>query len=401
MSLYQEKGYSYYRKAFDNCTFPLAFVDMDMLDTNIDALASRAGGKIVKIVTKSVRSVAITNYILKKRPDIYKGAMAYYPEEAIHLSECGIDDVIIAYPYCNEKQLAKLAGAIKKGAVIKLMVDHIIQAEKASAAAVKAGIEFEVCIDMDMSTKHPSLYFGVYRSPLKTADEVVNLAKSISKLPGLLITGLMGYEAQIAGQGDKIPGKTMQNIMVKNLRRLSFFQLTRRRKAAYNALIQAGFKIKHVYGGGTGSMELTKTEDSLTEITIGSGFYSSGIFDYYSDFRHRPAAAFALEINRIPAPGMFTASGGGYIASGVTGKGKQPFPYLPADIKLVENEGFGEVQTPFFYNGKEKLGIGAPVFFRHSKAGELCERFNELHLVRDGKVVETVKTYRGEGLSFL
>jgi len=41
------------------------------------------------------------------------------------------------------------------------------------------------------------------------------------------------------------------------------------------------------------------------------------------------------------------------------------------------------------------------VFFRHAKAGELCERFDRLHLVEGDRVVDTVPTYRGEGQAFL
>ena len=46
------------------------------------------------------------------------------------------------------------------------------------------------------------------------------------------------------------------------------------------------------------------------------------------------------------------------------------------------------------------LRLGERVWFRHAKAGEYCERFNELHLIRRGEVVETVPTYRGEGKNF-
>jgi D-serine deaminase-like pyridoxal phosphate-dependent protein len=38
---------------------------------------------------------------------------------------------------------------------------------------------------------------------------------------------------------------------------------------------------------------------------------------------------------------------------------------------------------------------------RHAKAGELCERFDRLHLIRGGEVVDSVPTYRGEGECFL
>ena len=38
---------------------------------------------------------------------------------------------------------------------------------------------------------------------------------------------------------------------------------------------------------------------------------------------------------------------------------------------------------------------------RHAKAGELCERFDSLHLVEGGRIVDEVPTYRGEGRAFL
>ncbi|AQA26063.1 hypothetical protein BTZ20_4269 [Rhodococcus sp. MTM3W5.2] len=43
------------------------------------------------------------------------------------------------------------------------------------------------------------------------------------------------------------------------------------------------------------------------------------------------------------------------------------------------------------------LRIGDRVWFRHAKAGELCERFNELHLVEADGTRTTVPTFRGEG----
>jgi D-serine deaminase-like pyridoxal phosphate-dependent protein len=70
-------------------------------------------------------------------------------------------------------------------------------------------------------------------------------------------------------------------------------------------------------------------------------------------------------------------------------------------MMLTKNEGAGEVQTPVKYSGTEKINIGDPLFFRHSKAGELCERFNFLHLVSQGKITNIVPTYRGESMCFV
>ena len=61
----------------------------------------------------------------------------------------------------------------------------------------------------------------------------------------------------------------------------------------------------------------------------------------------------------------------------------------------------GEVQTPLIGPAADGLRIGDKVWMRHAKAGELCERFSDLHLVEGEVVAATVPTYRGEGQTFL
>ena len=78
-----------------------------------------------------------------------------------------------------------------------------------------------------------------------------------------------------------------------------------------------------------------------------------------------------------------------------------PIPQYPEGLQLLKNEGAGEVQTPVEYRGSENLSIGDPIFFRHGKAGELCERFTELNLIRGDKIEDVVPTYRGQGQCFL
>jgi hypothetical protein len=55
------------------------------------------------------------------------------------------------------------------------------------------------------------------------------------------------------------------------------------------------------------------------------------------------------------------------------------------------------VQTPLIGPAADGLAVGGRAWLRHAKAGELCERFTQLHLVEGDRVTETVPTYRGEG----
>ncbi|MDX6622649.1 MAG: hypothetical protein QOE75_581, partial [Solirubrobacterales bacterium] len=73
----------------------------------------------------------------------------------------------------------------------------------------------------------------------------------------------------------------------------------------------------------------------------------------------------------------------------------------PEGLALDKLEGAGEVQTPLRGAAADRMRIGDRAYLRHAKAGELCERFNVLHLVEGDAIVDTVPTYRGEGKNFL
>jgi D-serine deaminase-like pyridoxal phosphate-dependent protein len=161
----------------------------------------------------------------------------------------------------------------------------------------------------------------------------------------------------------------------------------------------AGIELRFVNGGGTGSLSSTKTEECVTEVTVGSGLYAPHLFDGYKEFQLGPAMCYSLPIVRHPSTHLFTALGGGYVASGTGEPSKIPLPYLPQGLSLLKHEAAGEVQTPLHYLGH--LGLGDLVFFRHAKAGEVCERFNEIHLLRKNKIENVIPTYRGEGQAFL
>ncbi|MFN2612390.1 MAG: amino acid deaminase/aldolase, partial [Solirubrobacterales bacterium] len=118
-------------------------------------------------------------------------------------------------------------------------------------------------------------------------------------------------------------------------------------------------------------------------------------------FSLRPAAMFAVPVSRKPSRGVATALGGGYLASGAGGPDRLPQPHLPQGLELDPQEGAGEVQTPLLGESAASLKVGDRVYFRHVKAGELCERFNSLYLVAGDRIVDEVPTYRGEGQAFL
>ncbi|MDX1695030.1 MAG: amino acid deaminase/aldolase [Ketobacteraceae bacterium] len=397
-TLKARQQYQNYRRAIADRSLPLAWVDMDLLDQNIRDLKARAGAMPIRIASKSVRCEHILDYILAADSQ-FQGLMCFHAREAAYLAGKGFDDLLIAYPTVDRHHINAALDQVALGKSIYFMIDAVEQAAVINQLAKDKGVTAKLCIDLDMSIEYPGLYFGVYRSPVRSADDAVRVYHKIRNLSSVRLCALMGYEAQIAGLGDQLPGKALENPIVKRLKDRAVPVIAQRREAAVTALQNEGVEFELVNGGGTGSIETTIQEKVVTEVTVGSGFYSPHLFDYYSHFQHQPAAGFALEVVRQPTRHRFTCAGGGYVASGSCDPVRLPVPHLPPKMTLEKNEGVGEVQTPVRYKGKD-LTIGSPVFFRHCKAGELCERFNELHLIRGNEVVDTVNTYRGFGQCF-
>jgi len=378
---------------------PLAFVDMVALDKNIEQVHKRSGGKNIRIATKSIRVREILTYIKSKLPETC-GWMTFTVEEALWLAEKGFSDILMGYPTLSQA-LVKQVFSKGFGDKITFMVDSSYHVNWLNQLASEFQIQARICLDVDMSSSFTGLYFGVYRSPIKTKEQVAQLLDETKACENVSWVGLMGYEAQIAGVGDEVPGQLLKSKIVKILKGKSIIEVAKRREECLHEFDKRNISLEFVNGGGTGSMESTRMENRVTEITVGSGFFQSHLFDAYSNFKHSPAAFFAVQIVRQPQQDIFTALGGGYIASGATDPSKQPIPFWPKGLELIKNEGTGEVQTPLKYKGKENLKIGDWVILRHAKAGEVMERFNEIRLLRNGKFEGIMLTYRGEGKCFL
>jgi D-serine deaminase-like pyridoxal phosphate-dependent protein len=385
-----------YEEIFAEVEAPFAFVDLDAMWANAADLLRRARPKPVRVASKSVRCRTLLGQILA-RDERFRGLMTFTLPETLWLHEHDFDDLLVAYPSVDRAALAQLARLEDPGRPIVMVssTDHLDLIEPAVAPV-------RVCIELDLSwwVARGRVKVGARRSPIRTPEQAVALAREVTRRPGFELAGVMGYEAHIAGVGDRPPGKPLMRQAIRVIKRLSVPELAERRAAVVRAVREVA-PIELVNGGGTGSLETTAAEESVTEVTAGSGFYAPTLFDRYAGFSLRPAAAFAMPVVQRPGRGVATALGGGYPASGPAGGERLPEPWLPRGLRLDPLEGAGEVQTPVLGRVAESLRVGDRVYFRHAKAGELCERFATLHLVQGSRIVDEVPTYRGEGRCFL
>jgi D-serine deaminase-like pyridoxal phosphate-dependent protein len=386
-----------YERAFADLDAPFAFVDLEAMWANSAAMLRRAHPKPIRVASKSLRCRPLLRAILD-RDEAYRGVLAFTLPEALWLSGEGLGDLVVAYPATDRRALRELAALTAEApdAAPVVMVDSIEHLDLLGDGPAR------VCLDLDASywVAGDRVKIGPKRTPVHSPEQARALATEIVRRPGLRLAGMMCYEGHIAGVGDVAPRNPVKTALVQRMQRASYAELRERRAAAVAAVSEVA-PLRFVNAGGTGDLERVAAEPAMTEATAGSGFYAPTLFDNYSSFRLEPAAFFVQPVSRRPRPGIVTALGGGYLASGPGGKDRLPRPYLPEGLRLDPMEGAGEVQTPLIGDAADRLRVGDKVYFRHAKAGEACERFDRLYLVEGDRISDEVPTYRGEGKTFL
>ena len=395
-------GQDRYEQATAHLDPPFAVVDVAAFDSNARDLVRRAGGLPIRVVSKSLRCRYLVERALAQPG--YRGIMCYSLAEALWLHSAGMsDDLLVAYPTADRGALRALAVNATARQHITVTVDSAAHLDFIDATLGEGHPEIRVCLELDVSWRplgdRAAVQIGTWRSPLREPAQAALVAEAILARPGFVLVGVLGYEGQIAGLGDSPPGNPVRAALVRAIQARSAAEL-RERRAETVRRIRALTTLEFVNGGGTGSLESTAADESVTELAAGSGLVAPTLFDAYRKFRPRPAVMFALPVVRRPAPRIATLFSGGYVASGTGTRDRLPTPFRPAGLRLSRVEGAGEVQTPVLGVAADGLRIGDRVWLRHAKGGELAERLTEYHVIEDVAVARSVPTYRGEGQCF-
>src|SRR5262249_62153542 len=104
--------------------------------------------------------------------------------EAVVMARGGIDDILVANAVVGPEKIQTIAALSREAHVI-VAIDDVRNAEDLSNAALRAGSILGVLIDLDV---------GMERCGVRSKEEALNLAEHVSKLSGLRLEGMMGYE---------------------------------------------------------------------------------------------------------------------------------------------------------------------------------------------------------------
>ncbi len=376
---------------------PFGVLDDAALRANAADLVRRAGGRPIRLATKSLR----IRSLIRRTVDLpgFAGLLAYTLPEALWLQRNGFDDIVVGYPTVDRTALADLTARAEAAAAITVMIDDPAQLDWIDRVAPPGSRPvIRVCLELDAAFRPaPGVHLGALRSPVRSPAAAAALARIITARAGFALVGMMAYEGQIAGVGNE--GSSIRPRMVRGMQRRSAAELAERRAGAVAAVREVA-DLEFVNGGGTGSLETTASEPAVTEVAAGSGLLGPGLFDRYRAFQPSAASFFVLSVVRRPGPRVATLAGGGWIASGPPGADRLPVLADPEGLRYVGQEGPGEVQTPLRGRAAGRLQVGDQVWLRHAKSGEPAEHLREVHLVADGVVADIWPTYRGEGQAF-
>ena len=181
---------------------PLAVVDLDAFDAQRrHPRASSPAGMPIRIATKSLRSRPLIERALGR--DGFAGLMCYAVREALWWARDGHDNLLVAYPSVDVPALAELAADPALTRAVVVMIDSVEHVDFI-AREVPGHEGLRVAIDVDASLRVGPAHLGVRRSPTRTPADVEAVIRRAQER-GLVVAGLMFYDAQIAGLPDSSP----------------------------------------------------------------------------------------------------------------------------------------------------------------------------------------------------
>ena len=312
------------KKHVDDLPTPALLIDLDIFERNLQTLATFVKGKQATFRPHGKAHKSSTIGKLQIASGATGLCAAKLGEADVFVRRGGIKDVLITAEVVGPLKIKRLMDLLALSPDLKVVVDNDQNAIDLSSAALAAKKKLKVLIDVNV---------GQNRTGVEPAD-AEQLAQVIAKQKGLELVGLQGY------------GGNNQHIVGFENRKSREVDSNAKVAAARQALEKAGFGVRIVSVGGTGSYNIDVGYPGVTEIQPGSYVFMDSHYnkiggqgredDAFTDFGNS-LSVLTTVISR--AVGVQARAGAAVATAGRGGRGGAPADPRPVVGRAVVDAG--------------------------------------------------------------
>ncbi|MCX7671435.1 MAG: alanine racemase, partial [Anaerolineae bacterium] len=273
-------------QSLDALDTPFLWVDLDQLEANIAALAAyfRAAGVAWRPHIKGIKTPEIAHQAIAAGAI---GVTCAKLGEAEVMAGAGIRDILIANQVVGPLKIGRLVELCRV-ADVKVAVDCAANVRALAAAAVTAGVEVGVLVEVDN---------GMARAGVAPGEPVVALARLIHSTPGLRFDGIMGWEGHAVGIADPAAKRAEVERAVGLLGESA--RLCR----------AAGLPVRIVSGGGSGDYTISAHLGVLSEMQAGGAIFCDATYLAWGAHT-KPSLFVRTTVTSRPAPNRIITDAG-------------------------------------------------------------------------------------------
>lgn len=347
---------------------PALTVDLDLLDRNVERIARVVideAGIGWRPHTKALKTPALAHRLIGRGA---LGVTCAKLGEAEVMAAGGVSDILVANQVVGPAKVRRLAH-LRRSADVAVAVDSEIGVRQIGAAAVAAGVEVRVVVEVNV---------GMDRAGVAPGEEAVRLARAAAGTPGVRLAGLMAWEGHTL---DVEPADAKRRAIRAAVGRLT--DSAERCRAA-------GLPIDVVSCGGTGSYWITARQPGVTEIQAGGGVLGDAMYRQRFGVDHECALRIQATVTSRPTPQRVICDAGRKTMS-VDSATPQPQGLAVADAKFSAEHGALILPEP-----SDTPGVGDRLEFIAGYSDTTVVLHDTIYATRNG-VVEAVWPLLGRG----
>jgi D-serine deaminase-like pyridoxal phosphate-dependent protein len=370
---------------------PVMLLDLSRVNHNIDVLSRSVGpDKTYRVVVKSLPSVELLRHIMNRAGT--RALMVFHQPFLNTIADAFPDsDVLMGKPMPVQaaRTFYRKLGttAFDPARQLQWLVDTPDRLDEYHQLARELGVTMRINVEIDV---------GLHRGGIEDPALLEQMLEVIGSDPDhLVFAGLMGYEPHLTGLGAGLDHPSVQGVL-----------------AVYQAFIgtaqQAGYdpSTLTLNGAGSHTLRIYEQDDTMNDLSAGSGVVKPTDFDTYHLSENQPAAFIATPV--LKTYDHLYVSGEPWVADvlewwdpnarrlhyiyGGYWKARYVSPAgIPEPLYNTTN------QEPFTTSPRAALAVGDHAFLRPTQSERVLLQFGDLLIVDKGRIVDRWDVFQETG----